>query len=93
MSSVLDEISDILAEVLGEEFLLDVQVCHETSFSDDLALESIEFVALSEKLREHYGDRVDFVAFIGDLDIDDIMSMTVGTLTGYIETQLAAWPR
>jgi acyl carrier protein len=90
MSSVLDEISDILAEVLGEEFLLDVQVSHETSFSDDLALESIEFVELSEKLQERYGERVNLAAFIADMDIDEIMAMTVGQLADYIEAELAA---
>jgi acyl carrier protein len=88
MNDVLDQVVRILAEVVGEDFLLDTEITPDTTFSDDLALESIEFVALSEKLNEHYGDRVDFVAFIGDMDLDDIMSMTVGTLAGYIETQL-----
>ena len=90
MSSVLDEIVGILAEVLGEDFLLDTEITPDTSFSDDLALESIEFVALSEKLQEHYGERVNLVAFISDMDIDAIMAITVGQLVGYIEAQLAA---
>ena len=90
MSSVLDEIVGILAEVLGEDFLLDSEITPDTSFSDDLALESIEFVALSEKLQEHYGERVNLVAFISDMDIDSIMAITVGQLAGYIEAQLAA---
>jgi acyl carrier protein len=88
MSDVLDQVVRILAEVVGEDFLLDTEITPDTTFSDDLALESIEFVALSEKLNEHYGDQVNFVAFIGDMDLDEIMSMTVGTLAGYIETQL-----
>jgi acyl carrier protein len=90
MSDVLDQVVRILTEVVGEDFLLDTEITADTTFSDDLALESIEFVALSEKLHEHYGGQVDFVAFIGDMDINEIMSMTVGTLTGYIETQLSA---
>jgi acyl carrier protein len=90
MSSVLDEIVGILAEVLGAEFLLDSQITPETSFSDDLALESIEFVELSERLQEHYGERVNLVAFIADMEIDDIMAITVGQLAGYVEGQLAA---
>jgi acyl carrier protein len=90
MSNVLDEITDILTEVLGDEFLLDVQVGHETSFSDDLALESIEFVELSERLQEHYGAQVNLAAFIADMDIDEIMGMTVGQLADYIEAELAA---
>ena len=90
MSDVLDQVVRVLTEVVGEDFLLDTEITPDTTFTDDLALESIEFVALSEKLQEYYGDRVDFVAFIGEMDIDDLMTMTVGTLTGYIESQLAA---
>jgi acyl carrier protein len=93
MSDVLDQVVRLLTEVVGEDFLLDTEITPGTTFSDDLALESIEFVALSEKLHEYYGDQVDFVAFIGGMDIDEIMSMTVGTLTGYIETQLTSCPR
>lgn len=90
MSTVLDEITAMLAEVLGEEFLLDTEVTPETSFSDDLALESIEFVALSEKVQDRYGVRVNLVVFFADLDIDEIMALTVGQLADCIEAQLAA---
>ena len=89
MSSVIDEIAGILAEVLGEDFLLDTTVTAETSFSGDLALESIEFVELSERLQERYGQRVNLPAFIADMDIDEVMAITVGQLAGYIEAQLA----
>jgi acyl carrier protein len=90
MSEVLDTVIRILTEVIGEDFLLDTEITPGTTFSDDLALESIEFVALSEKLAEHYGQRVNFVAFIADMDIDAIMGITVGQLVGYIESQLTA---
>jgi acyl carrier protein len=82
---VLDEVVAILIEVVGEDFLLDVEISHDTTFSDDLALESIEFVALAEKLQERYGGRVDFAAFVADMDITEIMTMKVGTLVAYIE--------
>jgi acyl carrier protein len=90
MSSVLDDIAGILAEVLGAEFLVDIPITPGTSFSDDLALESIEFVELSEKLQEHYGERVNLATFIADMDIDEVMAITVGRLAGYIEAELAA---
>jgi acyl carrier protein len=90
MSSVLDEIVGILAEVLGAEFLMDTQITADTSFSDDLALESIEFVKFSERLQEHYGERVNLVALIGDMDINSIVGITVGQVVGYVEAQLAA---
>jgi acyl carrier protein len=90
MMSVFDEVTEILKEVIGEDFLLEEEITPQTSFSDDLALESIEFVELSEKLQDHYGERVSLVTFIADKDIDGIMSITVGQLVDFIESQLAA---
>jgi acyl carrier protein len=88
--SVLDEIADILADVLGADFIRQVPVTPGTSFSDDLAMESIEFVQLSEQLQVRYGERVNLVAFIADMDIDAVAAITAGQLAGYIEAQLAA---
>ena len=90
MSSVLDEITAILAEVLGEEFVSDVEITPDTSFSEDLALESIEVVELSEKLQDRYGARVNLAIFFADMDIDTIMVLTVGQLVDYVQAQLAA---
>ncbi|TDD74597.1 acyl carrier protein [Actinomadura darangshiensis] len=84
MNDVMSEVVQMLTEVVGEDFLLDVEVGPETSFSDDLALESIEFVALVDRLRAHYGDRVDFPAFIAGLDLDQIMNLTVGDVVEHI---------
>jgi acyl carrier protein len=89
MSEVLDGVVSILIEVVGEDFLLDTEITPDTTFSDDLALESIEMVALAEKLQDRYGERVNFVSFIGDMDLDQIMGMTVGKLAGYVEAQTA----
>jgi acyl carrier protein len=86
---VLDVVVRMIEEVVGEDVLLDMTVTPDTTFSDDLGLESIEFVALADKLRERYGDRVDLVAFLGDMDIDEIMAMTVGRLVDHIEAQPA----
>jgi acyl carrier protein len=87
---VLDVVVRMIEEVVGADVLLDMTVTPDTTFSDDLGLESIEFVALADKLRERYGDRVDLVAFLGDMDIDEIMAMTVGQLVDHIEAQPAA---
>ena len=90
MSSVLDEITAILAEVLGEEYVSDIEVTLDTSLSEDLALESIEFVELSEKLQDRYGKRVNLAVFFADMDIDTIMVLTVSQLVDYVQAQLAA---
>jgi acyl carrier protein len=88
-SQLLDHLRDDLAEVMGDDVLLAVDITPDTRFDDDLALESIEFVALGEVLRERYGDRVDFAAFIAGMELDEIMSLTVGRLLAYISDRLA----
>jgi len=88
--SVLDEIKEALTEVVGDDLLLAVDITPETRFDDDLALESIEFIALGEQLRQRYGGRVDFAAFIASMEIDEIMALTVGRLEAYIISRLSA---
>lgn len=87
-SRLLDEIRDALAEVMGDDVLLAVEITPQTRFDDDLALESIEFVALGENLRGRYGDQVDFAAFIAGMELDEIMSLTVGQLLDYISAKV-----
>lgn len=88
--TVLDEIKAALTEVVGDDLLLAVDITPDTRFDDDLALESIEFIALGEQLRERYGDRVDFAGFIASMEIDEIMALTVGRLEAYIVSRLGA---
>lgn len=85
---VLATVSELIEEVLGDELILD-EITMETSFSDDLELESIEFVALSERLQEHYGDRVDFVAWLSDMELPQIIGLTVGELVDHIAACLS----
>lgn len=83
-SQVLDVVRSMIAEVVGEDYLLDLNVDMETSFEDDLEMESIEFVKLGAKLTEHYGGAVDFAAFLADKDLDEIIEMRVGEVVRYI---------
>lgn len=84
------DITECLVAVIGDEFLLAVDITPETTFSRDLELESIEFVALAERLRQRYGGQVDFTSFLAGLTIDEILALTVGALAEHITRSLAA---
>jgi acyl carrier protein len=88
LDAIVDDITAILVEVIGDEFLLDVEVTMATTFSHDLELESIEFVAMAEKLQEHYAGRVDLTAFLAGLEIDEILALSVGQLAGHVARSL-----
>jgi len=79
---ILQTVERLIGEVAGDEILLTTTITPATAFNADLELESIEFVALAEKLQEHYG--VDFVQWISKKELDQIIALTVGDLIEFI---------
>jgi acyl carrier protein len=86
--AVLATISRLLVEIIGEEYVLALDIGLGTSFNTDLELESIEFVTLAARLRETYGSSVDFVAFLADKEVGEIVALTVGDLVEYTARSL-----
>jgi acyl carrier protein len=82
--AVLENVAHVLRQVLAEEWASDVPISMETSFSSDLELESIEFIALGEGLTECYGQELDFAGWLSGMDLNEIIAMRVGTLVEYI---------
>jgi acyl carrier protein len=83
-ADVLDVVRDMLVDVIGSEYLIDLTLELDTSFDQDLELESLEFVALAERLLQHYGGQVDFVAWLATMELDEIIGLTVGDLVAFI---------
>ena len=81
---ILAHLATALRDVIGESWADDLAITRETSFNRDLELESIEFVALAEKLQEAYGGRVDFAAWLADKELDQIIQLTVGEVVDFI---------
>ncbi|WP_425554155.1 phosphopantetheine-binding protein [Crossiella cryophila] len=82
--AVLSDIGVMLHKVLGEYGLDEVEVTMDSTFHDDLELESIDLVALAGQLEERYGSRVNFAEFIAELELDQIIALTVGQLVDYV---------
>jgi len=86
---VLEEISDMLRQVLGEDDVGEgIEITRATAFLEDLGLESIDLVVLAGHLDARYGSRVNFAEFIADLDLDEIIGLTVGRLVDYVASCL-----
>jgi acyl carrier protein len=79
----------MLVDVIGPEYLIGLDIELETSFDADLELESLEFVAMAERLLQHYGEQVDFVAWLATMELDEIIGLTVGDLVTFIDTSTA----
>lgn len=77
-----------LGAVIGDPELLHTEITMDTTFGGDLELESIEFVALAERLRTQFGERVNFVAFLAKKGVDDMVSLRVGDVVRYVASCL-----
>lgn len=83
-ADILATVQQLIVEIAGDELLVTGPITMATSFNADLELESIEFVALAEKLQQHYGTSVDFVGWISQKELDQIIELTVGELVEFI---------
>jgi len=86
----LGTVGSLIRQVIGEDWDDTEEIGLETSFGEDLELESIEFVALAEKLTETYGDAVPFVAWLSTMDLNQIIALKVGDLVEYIDQCLSS---
>ena len=84
VQQILQDVRATIVDVIGEDYLLDIPIDMNTAFEGDLELESIEFVALAERLQERYGARVDFVSWIAGLELVELVELRVGRLVQFI---------
>ena len=82
---IVAALTEILRDVVGEAWADEIEIGMHTSFSNDLELESIELVALAEKVQARYGAEVDFVGWLSNLELDRIIGLTVGDVVQRVE--------
>jgi len=77
-----------ITEVIGAEFVEEMDITPESSFTKDLEMDSIEIVAFSEKVKAHFGKDIDFTGWLSNMDLDEIINLNLGDITKYIRTCL-----
>ncbi len=88
---ILNEIAQMLAHIM-QESLADLSIELETSFQQDLELESIEMVALGDLIQEFYeqqGFKLDFASWLTAMTLEQLLSLKVGDLVEWIESQIS----
>lgn len=83
---VLLRLAALIREVVAEPWIEDVPITYETSFNDDLELESIEFVALAEQLQKEFGQQVNFTEWLAGKQLAEIIGLSVGEVVDFIVT-------
>ena len=74
-----------ITEVIGEEFVEDMDITRESSFTRDLEMDSIEIVSFSEKVKAHFGEHIDFTGWLSGMDLDQLINLKLDDIINHIE--------
>ena len=87
--SAFPTVSELLSELVGDLDVLGIDITPETTFHEDLQLESIDLVTFAGILGEHFGTDVNLAEFLAEKELDDVIGLTVGAIASYVTDQLA----
>src|ERR1700754_99780 len=85
---IFDLMKQFITEVIGEEFVEEMDITPESSFTKDLEMDSIEIVSFSEKIKAYFGKDIDFTGWLSNMDLDEIINLNLGDITKYIRSCL-----
>ncbi len=77
-------LSGFITEVIGAEFVEEMDITPESSFTKDLEMDSIEIVSFSEKIKAHFGDQIDFTGWLSSMDLDQLINLDLSMIINYI---------
>ncbi|MEN5306996.1 acyl carrier protein [Chryseobacterium cucumeris] len=73
-----------ITQVIGAEFVEEMDITPESSFTRDLEMDSIEIVSFSEKIKAHFGDQIDFTGWLSSMDLDQLINLDLSMIINYI---------
>jgi acyl carrier protein len=79
-------LKNFITEVIGEEFVEEMDITRESSFTRDLEMDSIEIVSFSERVKAHFGENIDFTGWLSSMDLDQLINLKLDDIINYIET-------
>lgn len=90
-TTIFADVDAMLRAVLGD-FATDLEITPDSTFRDDLGMESLDVVSLAGRLQARYGDAVNFARFVAGLDVSSMAELRVGQLVDHIAASLDREP-
>src|SRR5688572_19170555 len=79
-------IKKFIIEVMGKDFADELDdIDSQTSFANDLEMDSIEIVEFTEKLKAYFGEQIQFNTWLSTMELEQIISLKVGDIVNYID--------
>jgi acyl carrier protein len=77
---IIQSLVTMITEVVGDEYF---DIAASTSFRDELAFQSIQFIALAELIQDRWVD-LDFVGWFSGKQLPELLALRVGDVADFI---------
>ncbi|MFC6101015.1 phosphopantetheine-binding protein [Olivibacter domesticus] len=84
IQSIFLTLKQFITEIIGEEFVEEMDITIDSSFTKDLEMDSIEIVSFSEKVKNYFGEEIDFTGWLSSLDLDQLIDLNLKDIIQYI---------
>ncbi len=84
---ILERVVAAIREAIAEDWVQDFEIDMDTSFNEDLEIESIEFVAIADLLQKKFGE-LNLIEWLSERDINDLIALTVGDVVDFIAAKM-----
>jgi acyl carrier protein len=81
-------VEDAIVNVVGRWYYDECQVALDSTFAEDIELESMEVMEISESLIDTYEGRVDFVTWFSAMELEDLVELTLRDVVDFIVRSL-----
>lgn len=81
-------VEDAIVNVVGRWYYDECQVDLDSTFAEDIELESMEVMEISESLIDTYEGRVDFVTWFSAMELEDLVELTMRDVVEFIVRSL-----
>ena len=85
--SVRGTVEGTIIDVVGRWYYEECQAGLDSTFAEDIELESMEVMEIAERLIETYPD-VDFVTWFSGMELEELVEITLGDVVAFIVRSL-----
>lgn len=83
-ASIEATLKKIIVEVIGEDFITEKEISIEDTFTENLEMESIEIVQLTDLVNSKYGEKIDLTNWLSDMDLEKIINLQLKEVIDFI---------
>ena len=88
--AIIRDITAVIRKAVAEDWIQEFEIGANTSFNDDLDLESVEFVTIAAGLQQHFGEHIDLIGWLSTKSFDDLIALRVGNIAEFVSNNIAA---